>query len=130
MLFPILDTSTGAASLPYKTIQQIIIQIHYLLLHDTWYTLHPNDKDYTFSSAPHIKYSSIDYLFLSQKDLPFLSNATIESMLLSDHHPITMTLMLSAVAVHPLGAPPPLSSHLLCVKWIDLCIAQIYTWPL
>lgn len=63
-----------------------------LLIHDTWRTLHPKEKDYTFFSAPHIKYFRLDYLFLSQKDLPFLKSATIEPLLFSDHHPITLSL--------------------------------------
>lgn len=33
-----------------------------------------------------------DYLFISQTDLSYLHDATIEAMVLSDHHPITLTL--------------------------------------
>lgn len=91
-IYPILDTSSGTASLPYKSLRQIKIQLQDLILHDTWRTLHPNSKDYTFFSAPLNRYSRLDYLFVSQKDLPLLTNASIEPMLLSDHHPISMTL--------------------------------------
>lgn len=58
----------------------------------SWHTLYPNEKDYTFYSAPHNQYSRLDYLFLTQRDLPLLTAATIDSMYLSDHHPISMSI--------------------------------------
>lgn len=91
-LNPLLDSSTGTSTLTYKAIRQINLQLQSLTLHDTWRTLFPSDKDYTFFSAPHQKYSRIDFFFLSQTDLPLLQQSTIEPMFLSDHHPITVTL--------------------------------------
>lgn len=91
-LNPLLDTSTSTSSIPFKALRQIKIQLHDLLLHDTWRTLHPNMKDFTFFSPPHNRYSRIDYIFLSQKDLSCLDQATIEPSFLSDHHPITATI--------------------------------------
>ncbi|CAI9604443.1 unnamed protein product, partial [Staurois parvus] len=91
-LYPLLDSSSGSSFLPFKALKQINIQLQHLQLHDSWRTLYPTVKDYTFYSAPHNKYSRIDYLFLSQSDLPLLHAASIEPMVLSDHHPITMTL--------------------------------------
>lgn len=91
-LQPILDSSSGSSTLPYRALRQVKMQLQELLLHDTWRTLHPNGKDYSFFSAPHSRYSRLDYLFLSQKDLPFLKSATIEPLLISDHHPITLSL--------------------------------------
>lgn len=91
-LNPLLDSSTGTSALPYKALRQIKLQLQSLTLHDAWRTLAPSVKDYTFYSAPHQKYSRIDYFFLSQTDLPYLQQSTIEPMFLSDHHPITITL--------------------------------------
>lgn len=54
----------------------------------------PNVKDFTFFFPPHNKYSRIDHFCILQNNLTLLMEATIEPMLLSDHHPITMTLML------------------------------------
>lgn len=91
-LHPILDSSTGTSTLTYRALRQIKTQLHKLALHDAWRTLYPSDKDYTFYSAPHQKYSRIDYFFISQVDLPTLHHSTIEPMFLSDHHPVTLTL--------------------------------------
>lgn len=91
-LNPILDSSSGTFALTYKALCRIKIQLQSLTLHGTWRTLSPSVKDYTFYSAPHQKYSRIDYFFISQSDLPFLQQSTIEPMFLSDHHTITVTV--------------------------------------
>lgn len=65
-LCPLLDTSTGTSSLPYRALHQLKLSIQSLLLHDTWRTLRPQEKDFTFFSIPHKKYSRLDYLFLTQ----------------------------------------------------------------
>lgn len=96
-LTPSVDTSNGTSSLTYRALRSIKQQLSNLLLHDTWRTLHPKEKDFTFFSPPHNKYSRIDHFFLSQKDLTFLTKATIEPSLLSDHSPITMTLQFSTL---------------------------------
>lgn len=93
-LSPSLDTSNGSTCLTYRALRAIKSQLSTLTLHDSWRTLHPNLKDFTFFSPLHDKYSRIDHFFLTQTDLPFLASATIEPMLLSDHHPITMSLTL------------------------------------
>lgn len=91
-LNPQQDSSTGTTSLPYRVLRAIKKQLQELTLHDTWRTLHPNDRDFTFYSSPHNKYSRIDHFFISQTDLPLLKKATIEPMILSDHNPISITL--------------------------------------
>lgn len=67
-------------------------QLQELTLHDTWRTLNPKEKDYTFYSNPHNRYSRLDYLFLSQRDLPMLLKTTIEPMFISHHYPIIMSI--------------------------------------
>lgn len=94
-LCPSLDSSTGSSSMPYSTLRHIKTELASLELHDTWRFLHPSVKDYTFYSHTQNKYSRIDYFFLSQPDLPTLCKATIETMVVSDHHPISMTISLS-----------------------------------
>lgn len=94
-LNPLHDTSTGSSSLPYSALRAIKSQLTELSLHDSWRTLHPNEKDFTFFSTPHNRYSRLDYLFISQRDLPMLTTTTIDPMYLSDHHPISMTLAFS-----------------------------------
>lgn len=91
-LDPFLDTSTGTSSFPFSALCQVKLQLASLTLHDTWRTLNPQEKDYTFFPSPHNRYSRLDYLFIHQADLSYLYDATIENTVLSDHHPITLTL--------------------------------------
>lgn len=92
-LDPLLDTSTGTSSLPFSALRQVKLAVASLTLHDTWRTLNPRGRDYTFFSSPHNRYSRLDYLFIHQADLSYLYDATIENMILLDHHPITLTLL-------------------------------------
>lgn len=85
-LDPLMDTSTGTSHLPYRALRQIRLSLQNLLLRDAWCTLYPKEKDYTFFSAPRNRYSRLDYFFLTQRDLSYLTKATIEPMTLSDHH--------------------------------------------
>lgn len=62
---PLTDTSSGTSKLPFKALCAIKKLLQELSLHDTWGTLYPNVKDYTFYSAPHNCYSRLDYLFIS-----------------------------------------------------------------
>lgn len=91
-LLPALDTSNGSSCLKFSALQAIKSSLTTLTLHDTWRTMHPNVKDYTYYSSLHKKYSQIDHFFLTQNNLTSLVEASIEPMLLSDHHPITMSL--------------------------------------
>lgn len=96
-LNPLHDTSFGTTTLPYKALCAIKKHLQELTLHDSWRTLNPNVKDYTFYSAQYGRYFRLDYLFLSQGDLPMLISATIEPIYLSDHHPISMAMEFAGV---------------------------------
>lgn len=63
-LNPLLDTSTGTSTMPYKALRAIKKKLQELSLHDAWRTLYPDTKDYTFYSTPHNRHSRLDYLFL------------------------------------------------------------------
>lgn len=91
-LDPSLDTSNGTSSSTNRALRAIKTQFRELLLHDAWRTLHPTDKDFTFFSPPHSKYSRIDYFFISQRNLPVLHKSSIEPMILADHNPVSITL--------------------------------------
>ena len=75
--------------------------LHSLQLIDTWRFLHPDTRDYTFHSIPHNRYSRIDYLFISQRDLHLVQEAHIGIQSLSDHAPISLTLDLGRSAPRP-----------------------------
>lgn len=68
-LNPLLDTSSGTSTITYRALSKIKKVLQNLTLHDAWRTIHPTDRDYTYFSPPHNKYSRIDYLFLTQNDL-------------------------------------------------------------
>lgn len=77
----------------FSVLYQMNLQFVSLMLHDTWRTLYPCERGYTFFSPLHNQCLRIDYLLLTQADLSYLHSATIESMVLSDHHLITLTLL-------------------------------------
>ena len=91
---PLLDTSSGSSKTPYRTLNLIKKLLHRLSLHDSWRTMNPSSKDYTFYSPPHNSYSRLDYFYISQNGLELLDNTSIDPMILSDHNPITMCLSI------------------------------------
>lgn len=127
-LDPIHDTSTGTSSLSYAALKTIKSQLQTLVLHDTWRTLNPNGRDFTFFSAPHNKYSRIDYFFISQNDLPVLDHTSIDPMFLSDHHPISMTLALAEKrpSSHSWRLDPSLLTDPLIAADVELCLKQYF----
>lgn len=95
-LNPLTDTSTGKTYLSYKILKKIKMLLNSLQLIDTWRFLHPEDRDFTFYSPVHSRYSRIDYIFVTQRDLDLISGAHIGIQTLSDHAPISITIELSA----------------------------------
>lgn len=61
---------------------------------DSWCYLHPCGKDYTFFSTLHNKYSSIVYLFISQRESFTLHLASIGRQTLFDQAPVLVILDL------------------------------------
>lgn len=94
-LNPLTDTSNGNTNIRYQTLKGIKSLLHKLGLVDSWRFLNPQGRDYTFYSAPHKKYTRIDYLFITQKDLPVLTEACIGTQSFSDHAPVAVTLDLT-----------------------------------
>lgn len=59
---------------------------------DTWRYRNPAARQYSFFSAAHQSYSRIDYFLLDKKLLPLLRSSEYESIIISDHSPVTMAL--------------------------------------
>lgn len=91
-LNPLQDTSDGKSSVPYKKLRKIKTLLASLTLIDSWRTCNPTGKDFTYFSTLHNKFTRIDYIFISQRDLPLLKSAKIGIKTFSDHAPISMTL--------------------------------------
>lgn len=59
---------------------------------DTWRFMHPEGRDFTFYSVPHARYSRIDYIFISSKDLHTVTETNISIQSISDHAPVSLSL--------------------------------------
>lgn len=92
-LDPLLDTT--ACKPTYSCHLQSFLQISGL--YDVWKCLNTTDKDFTFLktllfSPQHMSFSKIDYLLPDLQLLQRVSQATIHSIIWSDHTPILIVL--------------------------------------
>uniref|UniRef100_A0A3P9CFM5 exodeoxyribonuclease III n=1 Tax=Maylandia zebra TaxID=106582 RepID=A0A3P9CFM5_9CICH len=60
---------------------------------DAWRSLHPTSKEYTFFSHVHHSYSRLDYFLVSSSLLCDISDTEIHPIAVSDHAPVSLTLM-------------------------------------
>lgn len=91
-LNPLQDTSDGKSSLPYKKLRKIKTLLISLTLVDTWHAANPTGRAFTYFSALHNKFTCMDYIFITQRDLHPLPTAKIGIKTFSDHAPIFLTL--------------------------------------
>ncbi|XP_072114005.1 3-hydroxy-3-methylglutaryl-CoA reductase a isoform X1 [Mobula birostris] len=77
---------------------------------DVWRELHPTSKDNTHYSFPHSAYSRIDYFFIFNTDRLRIKICNIATIDLSDHSPVSMSLILEKKMRKTLWR---LSSHIL-----------------
>lgn len=99
-LNPSQDTSDGTSSLPYKKLKKIKTLLSSLTLVDTWRTINPTGRDFSYFSTLHNKHTRIDYIFLSQRDLLLLQAAKIGIKSMADHAPISLTLSFPSKRTH------------------------------
>lgn len=59
---------------------------------DTWRTLHPNDKEFTFFPGVHRTSSRIDLIFTPKRSLGNILRCTIGDIIISDHAPVFVQL--------------------------------------
>ncbi|CAH2276933.1 Hypothetical predicted protein, partial [Pelobates cultripes] len=90
---------TSSSKISHKTTKQRahstalienVLHIHGCL--DIWRALHPLDKDYTYHSLVHDRYSRIDCFLLPSAQTSKISSANIGIITWSDHAPITLSL--------------------------------------
>lgn len=90
---PIMDkTYTGGIKRPSQARKEINTLVEELDLVDVWRYFHPSDKQFTFYSNPHNSYSRIDYFLISKSLISITAEATIGTILISDHAPVGMVL--------------------------------------
>uniref|UniRef100_A0A3P9KVM4 Reverse transcriptase domain-containing protein n=1 Tax=Oryzias latipes TaxID=8090 RepID=A0A3P9KVM4_ORYLA len=63
-------------------------------LMDIWRHKHPKEKEYTFFSKVHNSYSRIDFFCVSKRDAYKVTNCYIDSITISDHAPVVLSLNL------------------------------------
>lgn len=90
-LNPLMDTSTGTLCVRFRVLKKMKDLLRSLMLVDVWRMVHP---DFTCYFTPHNKYSRIDYIFVTQRDLTDLRGASIGIQSKSDHAPVSMLLQL------------------------------------
>lgn len=90
-----MESSTsnlGSNKLMVKKINSIMKEIGII---DVWRELNPTGRDYTYFSAPQSTYSRIDYFFTFKRERCRIRSCDIETIDLSDHSPIVMTIKIS-----------------------------------
>uniref|UniRef100_A0A803J7G8 exodeoxyribonuclease III n=1 Tax=Xenopus tropicalis TaxID=8364 RepID=A0A803J7G8_XENTR len=95
VLIPSLDKSKHRSSTIPTATKSLRSLIKSQSLLDTWRTLNPDSKDYTYYSTPHDSYSRIDVILTSNSLIELLSDTKIIPCSWSDHE-----IMLSAFTLH------------------------------
>lgn len=86
-LNPAVDSSS---CITYRALKRIKTLLNSLQLIDAWRFLHPDARNFTFHSIPHDRYSRIDYLFITQRDLQAVTGTHIGIQSLSVQAPISL----------------------------------------
>lgn len=90
-LIPTEDTSSETSSILPGTWKQIAKSLHNAQLVDAWRIFHPDERDYTFFSAPHQVYSRINYFLIPHTQLHAIRDTSIGSITWTDHAPVMIT---------------------------------------
>lgn len=64
---------------------------------DVWRDLNPTGREYSFFSHVHRVYTRIDYLLMDKRLLPQVRSCAYQSIVVSDHAPLLMSLLLPGV---------------------------------
>lgn len=93
-----LDKSSTIHSLQSKSSQLVKGALRNMNILDTWRSLNPTGRAYSFFSPVHGTYSRIDYIFLDSKLIPLIKDITYHPILVSDHGPVSVDLDLATLA--------------------------------
>lgn len=100
---PLLDRSNPrniSPSAMSKTFSDFMKRNGYI---DPWRCHNPNNKEFSFFSHVHHSYSRIDYFFIDSNLLPNVSSSEYQSIIISDHAPVTLDLSMPS---HGDARPP------------------------
>lgn len=93
-LDPVLDRSSSNPSTTSRSASFIQNFLSNYGISDVWRYLHPQKREYSFFSHVHHTFSRIDYFLIDNQLLPSVSSCDYQSIVISDHAPITMSLAL------------------------------------
>uniref|UniRef100_A0A8C5PGL2 Endonuclease/exonuclease/phosphatase domain-containing protein n=1 Tax=Leptobrachium leishanense TaxID=445787 RepID=A0A8C5PGL2_9ANUR len=91
-LDPQVDTCTSVSSVPQSSVRHMRCTLDSLRMVDSWRSLHPLEREYTFFSPVHRTYSRLDYLFVSHHCFSEVVDSRIGVRTWSDHAPVTLTV--------------------------------------
>uniref|UniRef100_A0A8C5PIJ7 Reverse transcriptase domain-containing protein n=1 Tax=Leptobrachium leishanense TaxID=445787 RepID=A0A8C5PIJ7_9ANUR len=92
-LDPRCDTSTGTASLPPNIAGKMRRILDSYQLIDVWRALHGAEREYSYFSAVHSRYSRIDYIFIPQHSFDAVCTSDIHVKTWSDHSPVSVDII-------------------------------------
>uniref|UniRef100_A0A8C5PLK8 Endonuclease/exonuclease/phosphatase domain-containing protein n=1 Tax=Leptobrachium leishanense TaxID=445787 RepID=A0A8C5PLK8_9ANUR len=92
-LDPQLDTSTGTSSLPHTIASRMRRVLDSYRLIDVWRALHGGEREYSYFSTVHSRYSRIDYIFIPQYSFDIVRSSDIHTKTWSDHSPVSVGVL-------------------------------------
>lgn len=91
---PVLDRSSSRPISNSKTAECIENFLQSCEMSDPWRFLYPTRREYSFFLPVHHTFSRIDYFFIHKSLLPLVKECDYNSILISDHTPVTLVLIL------------------------------------
>ncbi len=101
MLDPLNDGSLGTDTSHPHTRKVWLQSINDLNLIEVWRKIHPNKKEFLCYSSTYKTSSRIDYFLISMSLLSHVNECGYDSIVLSDHAPISLTLHIPGLARSP-----------------------------
>ncbi len=122
-----LDRSTGIDSTHQKSRRKIKRNVKDLNLTEIWIHLNPNKREYSCFSNTHKTYSRIDYFIVSSNLLSKIERCWYDSILLSDHAPISLTMQFSNLKPTPFRFQTSLLQSSKFVDFMDKRIEEYFS---
>jgi len=92
VLAPNIDRSSSKTASDSKSAQIIRLFLQTYGVTDVWCFRNPTSRGYSFFSPVHKTFSRIDYFFIDKKLLPMVAACEYQSIVISDHGPLTMRI--------------------------------------
>ncbi|KAI5085645.1 hypothetical protein C0J45_2327, partial [Silurus meridionalis] len=94
VLNTVLNKSSPKSVLPSQSSKIINSLLELYGITEVWHLLNPHSRVFSFFSTAHHTYTRIDYFFIDSKFIPSVKSSSYESIIISDHAPVTLELAL------------------------------------